>query len=131
MTLLIRQIANRALPALRPLLRTKDFRLMRAHERYPCCAIASLDLVHQDIALDGLVLEASLGGLLFREALSFIYNRTGEAVRIRVAGLSLMGEIVNVHARGYGVRLSAELTPDELGRILDLGRDAPVLQPAA
>jgi hypothetical protein len=125
MTLLIRQLASHVLPSLIPALRARDFRRMRAHERYPCCAIATLELVEQDIQLEGLVLEASLGGLLFREALSFIYDRRGESVRVHVAGLRLLGEIVNVHARGYGLRLAQELTPDELRSILDVGAARP------
>jgi hypothetical protein len=115
--LIRRAVALTGLPKLLPSKQRKDFTVMREHERHPCCALASMTIVEREVDLDGLVLEVSQGGLLFREASSFIFDRYGSAVKIRVAGLEVSGTIVNVRANGYGIRLTRQLTMEELDLI--------------
>lgn len=117
MRLLLRKAVSR-LPAWLPFRHRPDFTLMRAHERHSCCLIASLAIIERGIELEGIVTEVSLGGMLFREASDYIYDRGGAAIRIRVAGLDCSGTIVNVRPSGYGVRLARDLTSDELNHIL-------------
>jgi hypothetical protein len=117
MNLAIRKFASQV-QGLLPLSRRRDFTMVRAHTRYPCCVIAKLTVVQAAFDLEGLLLEASIGGLLFREAATFIYDRRGEAVRVNAAGLTLAGEIVNVHARGYGIRLTEPMEEAMLEHLL-------------
>lgn len=125
MSMILRRLIERThLPKLLPSRRRKDFTLMRAHQRHPCCALASMLIVERNVVLDGLVLEVSLGGMLFREASSFIFDRYGAHVRVRVAGFDMAGTIANVRPSGYGIHLAQPLTRDELETILDQ-TDAP------
>jgi hypothetical protein len=100
------------------LLRQPNFRLMRAHPRYACCIVATLTVIDRDLELEGLVLEIAQGGLLFREASNYIFDRHGAAVRIRFAGHDLEGLIVNVQSGGYGVKLSAALGAEEVAALV-------------
>lgn len=77
---------------------------VRRHERFPCCVIAVLDIIDKDVPVDGLVTEISEGGLLFRPASRFIFDRTGSAVTVRFSDDQIAGVIVNVKPQGYGVR---------------------------
>jgi hypothetical protein len=118
MTYVLRKAVSAVLPTWISVGRRPDFSLMRAHERHSCCAVACLQIIERDIELEGLVLEVSLGGLMFREASRYIYDRRGAAIRVRVGGLDLAGMIVNVRAQGYGIKLSRLLDPYELDLIL-------------
>ena len=77
---------------------------VRRHERFPCCVIAVLDIMDKDVPVDGLVTEISEGGLLFRPASRFIFDRSGSAVTVRFSDDQIAGAIVNVKPQGYGVR---------------------------
>lgn len=114
----IRHLASQTINTVFPFMRRRDFTMVRAHMRHPCCVIAKMTIVEAAIDLEGLVLEASLGGLLFREASTYIYDRRGEAVRVHAAGLSLAGAIANVHARGYGIRLDQAMEGHMLDHLL-------------
>jgi hypothetical protein len=113
-----RAMTKLRLPRWLPFAPVPDFVAMRRHERYSCCSVATLLIVDRGVELEGLVLEGSIGGLLFREASTFVFDRSGAAVRVHVAGLSLAGTIVNVRSRGYGIRLNHALNQEELDRIL-------------
>lgn len=77
----------------------------RQHERYPCCFQASLVIRDRHYRIEGLILEVSRGGVLFREASRFILDRVGTAVTVQSADLNVPGMIVNVRSAGYGIRL--------------------------
>lgn len=82
---------------------------MRRHKRYACCVIATLKIIERDIELEGLVMELSLGGALFRQASTYILFREGEDVILYIGGRSAPGVLVATRPTGYGIKLSEEL----------------------
>jgi hypothetical protein len=96
----------------------------RAYPRHPCCAVATLLLVDKGIELEGLTLELSRGGALFREACSFILQRNGAPVTLRLPDAALPGLVVNTRTEGYGVRFEKVMEPDMLEHLLQ--RYAPL-----
>jgi hypothetical protein len=98
----------------------KDDPAARAHSRHPCCTPATLTLIERDYDIDGLMLEVSRGGILFRESSRFTLNRCDSPVRVRTADFFWSGVIVNARPEGYGIRFDKLLTESELDVILDL-----------
>jgi len=92
-----------------PFLRKKKF--VRRHARYDCCIVAALRIEERHFELDGVILELSKGGVLFRPASTYIMDRTGEVVTARFEGIDVAGVIMNSHVKGYGVKLDEEI-PD-------------------
>jgi len=92
---------------------------VRRHERFACCIVAVLDIVDKDVPIDGLVTEISQGGLLFRPATRFIFDRRGSSVVVRFGDEDLSGSIVNVKATGYGVRFDDEAPPEQVQALLN------------
>jgi hypothetical protein len=90
----------------------------RVHERHNCCTMAKLDIASHGTTLDGMMLEVSRGGALFREASSYILDRYGCSVTLNLPGFSRAATIVNVRSEGYGVRWANPLTSEELGELL-------------
>ncbi len=96
----------------------KPVNWVRRHQRHPCCIIGVLDILDRAVPLDGLVVEISEGGALFRTASTFIFDRRGSPVSLRFADREWRGEIVNVKAEGYGIRLDNNVTVDEIEHII-------------
>jgi hypothetical protein len=92
---------------------------VRRHERFACCIVAVLDIIDKDVPIDGLVTEISQGGLLFRPATRFIFDRRGSSVVVRFGDEELSGSIVNVKPTGYGVRLEDEAQPEKIQALLE------------
>jgi hypothetical protein len=92
---------------------------VRRHKRYPCCIIALLTIRQKDLALDGLVTEVSRGGLLFRPASQYIFDRTGADVLISFADDELWGRIVNVKSAGYGIAFDDTIEEERVQSILE------------
>ena len=121
-------VAAAAMPARRQVAVQTDSLLMRLlrrpavwvrrHERFACCIVAVLDIVDKDVPIDGLVTEISQGGLLFRPATRFIFDRRGSSVLVRFGDEELSGSIVNVKATGYGVRFDDEAQPEHIQALL-------------
>ncbi len=91
---------------------------VRRHQRHPCCIIGVLDILDRGIPLDGLVTEISEGGALFRNASAFLLDRRGAPIALRFADREWRGEIANVKAEGYGIRLDNTVTPAEIDHII-------------
>lgn len=91
---------------------------MRRHKRHACCVIATLKIIERDIELEGLVMELSLGGALFRQASTYILFREGEDVILSLGGRSAPGVLVATRPTGYGVKLSEELPEDFVEEIV-------------
>lgn len=92
---------------------------VRRHERFGCCVVAVMDVIDKDVPIDGLVTEISQGGLLFRPASSFIFDRRGSAVIVRFGDDEVKGSIVNVKSVGYGIRFDEELSPERVQQMLE------------
>jgi hypothetical protein len=100
---------------------------VRRHERFACCVVAVLDIVDKNVPVDGLVTEISQGGLLFRPASTYIFDRRGSSVLVRFGDDEIEGDIVNVKPAGYGVRFHHEIPAEHVQRLLahfGLGSDA-------
>ncbi len=91
---------------------------VRRHQRHTCCIIGVLDILDRSVPLDGLVTEISEGGALFRTASTFIFDRRRSPVSLRFAEREWRGEIVNVKAEGYGIRLDSNVAMDEIEHII-------------
>lgn len=90
----------------------------RAFARVPCCAVASLLLRERAVELEGLILELSRGGALFREAATFVLDRRHVHVTIKLPNRTLEGVIVNSSRSGYGIRLDKILTEEEFDELI-------------
>lgn len=77
--------------------------------REPCTIVGVLMLLDRSLALDGLVTGISTGSVLFRQASSFIFDRTGAEVSIRFGEHDRRGRIVSVTPEGYVVDLAEPL----------------------
>jgi hypothetical protein len=94
----------------------------RRHQRVACEQVAELAFPDKRISLHGMVIEASHGGALFREASRFILDRRDENVILKATGLEIPGTIVNVRDVGYGILFNQEIDEDTIARLVD-GRD--------
>lgn len=92
---------------------------VRRYERHACCVIAVLEIVDKEVPVDGLVTEISEGGLLFRPASQFIFDRTGAEVIVRFSEDEVAGVIVNVKSHGYGVRFHRPVEEERVLTILE------------
>lgn len=97
----------------------KPAKWVRRHERFPCCVVAVLDVIDKNVPVDGLVTEISQGGLLFRPASTFIFDRRGSTVNVRFGDDEIAGQIVNVKSSGYGVRFHHDIAAEQVTRLLE------------
>jgi hypothetical protein len=91
---------------------------VRRHRRHPVCIVGVLDILDRSVPLDGLVTEISEGGALFRTASTFIFDRRRSPVALRFTDREWRGEIVNVKADGYGIRLDIPVSEEEIEHII-------------
>lgn len=91
---------------------------MRAHTRHPCCLVAELLIADKGFKIDGLVIEASRGGIRFREASKYILDRRGTSVVVIIGQSQYPGVIVNVGDNGYGIKLEALVSDEEVERLV-------------
>jgi hypothetical protein len=73
------------------------------HERHDVHLEAGLILLPREIVVQGLILNVSEGGCLFRPLQNYLLNRTGDRVALAVRGHKLEGRIMNTIPRGYGI----------------------------
>ena len=95
----------------------------RRFQRVACEQVAELFLPDRRVALNGMLVEVSKGGALFREASRFILDRRRARVVVRAAGLEIAGTIVNVRDVGYGINFDDPIDEDLIARLAD-SRDA-------
>jgi hypothetical protein len=90
----------------------------RVYKRYNCCVISKLILRERGVPLDGLTVDISAGGVLFREATKFILNRQGMDVLLELGDLKLPGTITFVSTKGYGVRFFEPLDESKIAPLI-------------
>lgn len=78
-------------------------RQVAQHERHDVRIKAGLILLPREIAVEGLILNVSEGGCLFRPYQNFLLNRSGDRIALAVGGHRLNGRIMNTIPKGYGV----------------------------
>jgi hypothetical protein len=87
--------------------------------RDPCVIVAVLMLLDRRLALDGLITSLSAGSVVFRQAASFIFDRTGAEITIRFADQDLRGRITATSAEGYVVTFAEPLDAEDVEALLD------------
>jgi hypothetical protein len=85
----------------------------------PCCVVGVLMVLDRGVALDGLVTGISARGVLFRQASSYIFDRTGAEISIRFGTHDRRGRIEHVTAAGYDIVLNDPLTERDMDEILN------------
>lgn len=91
---------------------------VRRYKRFGCCIVATMNITERHFDADGIVLELSQGGLLFRPASLYIMERMREHVSIRFEGLVLDGIIMHANQQGYGIRLTEEISEDRIQQLI-------------
>jgi hypothetical protein len=81
--------------------------------------VAVLMLLDRRLALDGLITSVSAGSVVFRQAASFIFDRTGAEISIRFADQDVRGRITATSAEGYVVSFSEPLDQEDVEALLD------------
>lgn len=103
-------------------------RFQRQHERRPCSVFAQLYFIERGFSIRGLIDEASLGGLRFRPAQSYILLRSHDPVRVTVLDREFLATLVNTSPMGYGLKLTSMLSEAELDAIVGPESRSPSLQ---
>jgi hypothetical protein len=97
----------------------------RAFERHDCMLMAHLFMPEKEFEIDGLLVEISRGGALFREASTYILDRRNMPVLVRFLDREYPAVIVNVSPKGYGLRWSELLPAEAVQNVLDSPTDVP------
>ncbi len=108
--------------------RKKSGSHMRAFARHPCCIMGELLIADKSYKLDGLIIELSRGGVRFREASSYVLDRSGVNVVVMVNGSEYPGVVVNVAANGYGIKLDSLMPEGDVEKLMGAGTPAPLVQ---
>ena len=69
----------------------------------PCCIVTRLSLPERDLMLEGAVLEIGPQGARFREAALYLFDRSGERVRLALEAADVAGRIVSTDSRGFRI----------------------------
>lgn len=91
---------------------------VRRHERYECCIVGEMEIVERFLALEGVILEVSQGGALFRPASTYLLDRVGEGVKLRLDGHAYAGTIMASRPVGYGIRLDQQIPAEVIEEIV-------------
>ena len=76
-------------------------------KRESCYIVSVLMMLDRSLALDGLITGINKNSVLFRQASTFIFDRTGAEVSIRFGDHDRRGRIVHVSPDGYLIALRA------------------------
>jgi len=102
---------------------SEEEEIRRREERRTFSAVAELVLPDHGLSIDGVVADASSGGLTFRPAANYIEERTGEHVMVVVEDIRRKGVIRSTRVNGYGIQLIDRLTPEDLDLLSELNLD--------
>ena len=91
----------------------------RQYPRHPCCIPATITVSEREYEIEGLVIEISRGGLLFRPAARYILDRTGTEIIISFATHKHAGRVMHTRKTGYGIRLNTPLEQEDIDMILE------------
>ncbi|MGL4729787.1 MAG: hypothetical protein ACRCWO_13645 [Bosea sp. (in: a-proteobacteria)] len=90
-----------------------------AARRDPCVIVAVLMVLDRRLALDGLITSMSASSVVFRQAATFIFDRTGAEISIRFADHDLRGRITATAADGYVVTFAEPLDEQDVEDLLE------------
>jgi hypothetical protein len=97
-------------------LREREFK--RAHQRHMCTMDGSIVLAPRMANLPGRMLDISAGGSMFRPALSYLMERRGSEVVLKIADISIEAKIVRTLPVGYALQFKIPLSKAELDKIV-------------
>jgi hypothetical protein len=100
------------------------------HRRRDVRIEAGLVLLPREIVVNGVILNVSEGGCLFRPILSHLIYRTGDPVMVEVSGLRILGRVMNTNERGYGVAFDELIDPAMFDGIVQSDQSAPAADAA-
>ena len=86
--------------------------------RKPCVVVGVLMILDRNLALDGMVLGINEKTLLFRQASTFVFDRTGAEISIRFADLDRRGRIIETTAKGYVIQFAEPMPLREIAVLL-------------
>lgn len=78
--------------------------VVRRHHRHACRVKSSLSLIEPGLDIEGLLIDVSEGGALFRPPTTYLLDRKGAHVRIMVHQMGVGGQIVGTSPRGYHIK---------------------------
>ncbi|WP_424983859.1 PilZ domain-containing protein [Maritalea sp. S77] len=90
----------------------------RKFQRHPTFAVSTLMLLDNSHIFDGVITEVSSGGVKFRPASSFLQERNGERVAVKIDEIQSTGVIRASRADGYGIQLLEKFSNEEMDHIL-------------
>jgi hypothetical protein len=91
----------------------------RQYSRHACCIPGSISIAERGYEIEGLVVEISRGGMLFRPATRYILDRTGTEIIVTFATYKHAGRIIHTRQFGYGIRLNTALEQEDIDMIID------------
>lgn len=103
---------------LTPKFMRKQKAFVRRHERYECCIVGELELSQRFLSLEGVILEVSQGGVLFRQASTYMLERHGELVKVKLEGQLYSGMIMASRPIGYGIKLNENIPSEVIEEIV-------------
>lgn len=112
------------MPSFPKLFRAKKKPNAPQHRRRDVRIDAGLVLLPREIVVTGVILNVSEGGCLFRPFLGHLINRTGDPVMVEVAGLRILGRVMNTIERGYGVAFDELIDPAMFDGIVEKDKSA-------
>ncbi|RFB05098.1 hypothetical protein [Parvularcula marina] len=92
---------------------------LRTDQRQSCFLIARLEFVEKGLGMDGVVTDASLGGINFRPASRFIQERTNERIVVHIGDVALKGILRRTQPSGYGIQINPRMTDEQFADILE------------
>ena len=96
----------------------------RRFERIMIQARAELFFTERRYGINGMVIEMSQRGALFREASEYIMDRKGALVIVRIAREEFPGVIVNVRPTGYGILFDGPVSEDTIAELAMLSAES-------
>ena len=93
----------------------------RSAERFKCHVPGHLVLCESGVVFEGLLIDLSIGGAMFRPALTYLLSRKSGDVILKIGEIDIAGEIMGTSPRGYGLRFDQALTDAVLRRVLACG----------
>lgn len=95
----------------------------RRHTRHECLCAGVVTIANSSIAIEGVVIEVSKGGVKFRPAKTYLLERKNVQIFVEFEGIHRVGKIVATRPDGYGIALFEELEDDQITSLISKETD--------
>jgi hypothetical protein len=92
----------------------------------PCHVEGALVLRESGATLKGAVMGIHVNGVLFRQGVSYLVDRSGAIVTVQFAGYELLGKIMDVSESGYSVEFFKSLSALDVEALLSAQAPLPL-----